>query len=297
MYAIDRIESALTRALARAIQSPTDAGAKNECPPKFAAALNYSVFPGGGRFRPRLCLAVAAACGEDHPECTDAAAVAIELMHCASLVHDDLPCFDNASSRRGKPSVHRAHGERLAVLSGDALIVLAFQEVARAGLVAPERLAALLAIVAESVGAPHGIAAGQAWECESTVSLAAYQQAKTGALFVASTMAGAAAAGHDAKPWRALGMAIGEAYQVADDLHDAVDTEEELGKPVGRDAALGRPSAAIDLGIAGAVQRLNLLLANAVDSIPECAGAVPLRAVIAAEAGRLMPKRLRLRAA
>ena len=94
--------------------------------------LRYAVFPGGARIRPRLCLAVAQACGEDQPAVTDAAAAAIELLHCASLVHDDLPCFDDAPLRRGKPSVHRAFGERLAVLAGDALIVLAFETLARA---------------------------------------------------------------------------------------------------------------------------------------------------------------------
>ena len=101
------------------------------CPPRLADALRYAVFPGGARIRPRLCLAVAPACGDDDPAASDAAAAAIELLHCASLVHDDLPCFDDADLRRGRPSVHRAFGEPLAVLAGDALIVLAFETLAR----------------------------------------------------------------------------------------------------------------------------------------------------------------------
>lgn len=293
MYASERIEAALERALSLTTTPNDGPSSRLECPPKLAAALRYSLFPGGGRFRPRLCLAVAMSCGEDHPDCTDAAAAAIEILHCASLVHDDLPCFDNAATRRGKASVHRAFGERLAVLSGDALIVLAFQVAARGAIAVPERLPALLGIVADSVGAPGGIAAGQAWECESTVSLAAYQQSKTGALFAAATMAGAAATGADPAPWRAVGLGLGEAYQVADDLHDAVDTEADMGKPVRVDAALGRPSAAIELGIDGAVLRLNRLLALAADAIPACRGADSLRALIAAEASRLLPKQLR----
>ena len=88
-------------------------------PPRLASALRHAVFPGGARIRPRLCLAVAAACGDPAPPLSDAAAAAIELLHCASLVHDDLPCFDNASTRRGHPTVHRAFGEPLAVLAGD----------------------------------------------------------------------------------------------------------------------------------------------------------------------------------
>ena len=296
LYASDRIEAALERALLLATTTNDALGARLECPPKLAAALRYSLFPGGGRFRPRLCLAVAMACGEDQRECTDSAAAAIEILHCASLVHDDLPCFDNAATRRGKASVHRAFGERLAVLSGDALIVLAFQVAARGAIAVPQRLPALLGIVGESVGAPGGICAGQAWECESTVSLAAYQQSKTGALFAAATMAGAASTGADPAPWRVVGLGLGEAYQVADDLHDAVDSEEDIGKPVGRDAALGRPSAAIELGIDGAVLRLNRLLSLAADAIPACRGADSLRALIAAEASRLLPKKLRLAA-
>ena len=92
--------------------------------------MHHAVFPRGARIRPRLTLAVAAACGEDAPSVSDAAGIAIELMHCASLVHDDLPCFDDADTRRGRPSVHRAFGEPLAVLAGDALIVLAYQTLA-----------------------------------------------------------------------------------------------------------------------------------------------------------------------
>ncbi len=121
MDALARIESSL----ADAVLSAEASGA----PPRLAAAMRHAVFPKGARIRPRLTLAVAAACGDDQPRLASAAAAAIELLHCASLVHDDLPCFDDADMRRGRPSVHRAFGEPLAVLAGDALIVLAFQTV------------------------------------------------------------------------------------------------------------------------------------------------------------------------
>ncbi len=111
-------------------------------PPQLAAALRYAVFPGGARVRPRLSLAVARACGDSCPRLADAAAASIELLHCASLVHDDLPCFDDADTRRGKPSVHKAFGEPVAVLVGDALIIGAFQTLARNAGEAPERLGA-----------------------------------------------------------------------------------------------------------------------------------------------------------
>jgi len=110
---LKRIEKGLHQALAIA-ESKT-------APQNLQKALHHSIFPGGARIRPQLCLAVATACGDDDPALSTAAASAIELLHCASLVHDDLPCFDNALVRRGQASVHAAFGERLAVLAGDAL--------------------------------------------------------------------------------------------------------------------------------------------------------------------------------
>jgi geranylgeranyl diphosphate synthase type II len=264
----------------------------SSCPPGLRAAVQHAVFPAGGRIRPRLCLAVARACGDGDAPLVDPAAASIELLHCASLVHDDLPCFDDADTRRGRPTVHRAYGERLAVLAGDALIVLAFESLARAATTAPQRLPRVLQMVARGVGVPHGICAGQAWECESKIVLSDYQRAKTGALFAAATAAGAAAAGADPAPWLQLGDRLGEAYQVADDLRDAVCDAESLGKPVGRDAALGRPSAVGEFGIAGAIARLESLVADALDAVPSCAGQNELRTHVLNEAARLVPRQL-----
>ena len=170
------------------------------CPPRLAEALRYAVFPGGARIRPRLTLAVANACGNKNASAAITSASAIELLHCASLVHDDLPCFDNSALRRGKPSVHAAFGERIAVLTGDALIVLAFEWLAVRLALAPDRLAPLTRIIASCVGGPSGICAGQAWECEQTIDIVRYQRAKTGALFAACTMAGAASSGYEPSP-------------------------------------------------------------------------------------------------
>ncbi len=281
MDAIARIDTALQRALER--HSAADA------PPRLAAAARHAVFPGGARIRPQLTLAVAAACGDDQPALTDAAAAAIELLHCASLVHDDLPCFDNAGLRRGQPSVHAAFGERLAVLTGDALIVLAFQLIAEAAGQAVTRLPAVIGTVARGVGMPYGIVSGQAWECETQVPLREYQRSKTGALFVAATMVGAEAAGADAGPWRALGDCLGEAYQVADDIRDVVFDTAALGKPIGRDVALGRPSAAREWGLANSVKRFMALLDRAVESIPQCRGRAQFQALVRSEGERLVP--------
>jgi geranylgeranyl diphosphate synthase, type II len=279
-----RIENALHAALG--------AGVGPGCPPKLAAAVGHAVFPGGARIRPQLCLAVARACGDDEPELADAAAASIELLHCASLVHDDLPCFDDAPMRRGQPSVHCAYGERLAVLAGDALIVMAFELLLRAGAARPERALPLMRTVAASVGMPGGIVAGQAWECEPRVSVREYQRLKTGSLFTAATVGGALAAGGDAEAWRALGDCLGEAYQVADDIRDVIEDPEHLGKPTGQDIALGRPSSASEHGLDGAMRIFQRLVQGATDAVPECRGAPMLRALVRAESERLVPPAL-----
>lgn len=284
MDAVARLERALSASLDRA--------AAPGVPPLLGRALHHAVFPGGARVRPRLCLATAMACGADDPGLAMAAAVAVELLHCASLVHDDMPCFDDAQTRRGRASVHRAYGEPVALLAGDALIVAAFQSLAAARAAQPERLSQVLGIIAESVGAPFGIVAGQAWECERMVDVAAYHRAKTAALFAGATRAGAAASGARPEAWQAVGERLGEAYQVADDLGDALAAADEMGKPVGQDEKLGRPNAVRERGVMGAVRHLEALADAAIAAIPPCPRAGELGSLIALEARRLLPKSL-----
>jgi geranylgeranyl diphosphate synthase, type II len=262
------------------------------CPPLLGKAMRHAVFPGGARIRPRLSLAVAKACGGNQISVMIASAASIELLHCASLVHDDLPCFDDAETRRGKPSVHRAYSEPLAVLAGDALIVLAFETLASGVATAPERLAALVGIVGGAVGSHGGIVAGQAWESEPDINLTRYHQAKTGALFAGATMAGAAAAGVSHTAWRLLGEHLGSAFQIADDIRDIACTSEELGKPVGQDAVLHRPNAAVDLGIDGAIKHLDDTIQEALNVIPDCPGSGELRTLITLETQRFLPQNL-----
>ena len=281
MDAVRRIEWVLAEALA-----DTD---NPSAPRVLAAALKHAVFPGGARIRPRLCLAVAMACDDDCQPLSNASAAAIELMHCASLVHDDLPCFDNADTRRGQPSVHKAFGERLAVLSGDALIVLAYQTLGAQIHHRPDRARLLLGALSQAVGLPGGIVAGQAWESESVVDLRQYQRAKTGALFAAASAMGAASAGEHPSQWEALGSWLGEAYQVADDIRDVAADAAELGKPVGQDLCHGRPSAVSTLGLSGALERFDHLMGEALSSIPQCRGAKALSALLRAESQRLIP--------
>ncbi|WP_348760475.1 polyprenyl synthetase family protein [uncultured Salinisphaera sp.] len=261
----------------------------NPCPSHLAAAVRDAVFPGGARVRPRLCLAVAEACGDDRPAMSAAAASAIELMHCASLVHDDMPCFDDADTRRGKPSIHQRHGAGVALLTGDALIVLAYQALAEAGSVSPTRHLTLSHILGEASGLARGIVAGQAMEVESSIEIEAYHRAKTGALFGAATMLGAAAAGHDPAPWAQLGDRIGQAYQIVDDIRDMTLDSDALGKPAGQDARLARPSAVQTYGALAARARFDGLLADIVTDIPACPGAEALRARIRDESASFFP--------
>ncbi len=253
----DRIERALAAALSAATSPP--------CPPRLRDAMHHAVFPGGARLRPRLCLAVATACGDARPDVADAAAAATELIHCASLVHDDLPCFDDADLRRGAPSVHQRFGAATALLAGDALIVLAFETLARV------EASAEALVLATASGSRRGLIAGQAWEGEDEAPLEEYHRAKTAALFEAAARSGAMSAcaeRAEVERWRVFGEAVGRAYQAADDLADVVGSPAALGKSTGKDAALGRPSAVRAYGIDGARRRARELLASARAAIP-----------------------------
>ncbi|MEL7014021.1 MAG: polyprenyl synthetase family protein [Pseudomonadota bacterium] len=276
-----RIDSAVIAAL-RASQG-------GAAPEQLANALSYACLPGGARIRPTILLSVAMACGDDAPPLTDAAAAALEFIHCASLVHDDLPCFDDADLRRGKASVHKAFSEPLAVLTGDSLIILAFETLARAMPHGADRVAQLVLALADRSGMPNGICAGQGWESEPEIDLGAYHRSKTGALFIAATQMGAISAGHEPEPWYDLGALIGEAFQVADDLRDALLDEDTLGKPAGQDDLHGRPNAVAQLGVKGAFDHLSDILGGAIASIPSCPGEAALAKIVSMQAERIMP--------
>lgn len=280
------LDAQINRSLEQAIASKKD----DKCPPKLKSALHHAVFPGGAHVRPKLCLAVASAC-DPEADLADAmaAATALELLHCASLVHDDLPCFDDADQRRGKPSVHVAYGESLAVLTGDALIILAFQTLARK---APTYFRELTLVMSEATAPPNGIAAGQAWESEAEIDLYAYHHSKTAALFIAAARAGAVSVGVSDADWRGLGEHLGLAYQIADDLRDAVLTPAELGKPANQDERNCRPNAVDSYGVDGAYTRLRGAIEAAAASVPTCAGTDTLRQLIHAQAIRLTPEHL-----
>lgn len=252
----------------RCIAAAFDRVTSSSTPRRLRAAMHYTVFSGGGRLRPRLALKTAEACGDAAPEAARAAAVAIEFLHCASLVHDDLPCFDDAPLRRGRPTVHVEFGEELAVLAGDGLIVAAFDVLAHGCRRDAHLLGDLIQIIATGVGAVRGIVAGQAWESEPDPDVWTVHATKTAALFEAAMAAGALTGGGDPQAWRPIGAALGSTYQVADDIQDIVGSPGKIGKPIGQDALLERPSAALELGLDGAYRRLEKLRARLCTLVP-----------------------------
>ena len=280
----DRIDQGLEKAITYATA--------NGCPPRIAEAIRYAIFPGGARIRRRLCLAIAGACGDANPHAANAAATAIELLHCASLVHDDMPCFDNAEIRRGKPTVHMAFGEPLALLTGDGLIVLAFETIARECVASPHLIAPLITTISKAVGMPYGLVAGQAWESEPKIDLDQYHRAKTASLFTGAVSAGAISGGGDPLQWQGLGNALGAAYQIADDLYDYAGNSETMGKPCGQDDVNNRPNSVENYGVEGSLVQLSARVEDAARSIPDCHGAAALRKLIRNEANRLVPEGL-----
>ena len=199
------------------------------------------------------------------------------------------PALTTRISGAANPRSHKKFGEPIALLTGDSLIILAFDVLARAAQEDAARAAPLISLLSRATGAPNGICAGQAWESEAEVDLVAYHRAKTGALFEAATCMGAAAAGHEPQAWTDLGARIGEAFQVADDLADALKTEAELGKPVGQDAVHGRPNAVAQRGVGGAIRHLEDVLSGAIASIPSCPGEAALCEMVRRTAEKLTP--------
>jgi len=235
----------------RAVEAALEAWVPADTPAGLGLAMRYGVLDGGKRLRPLLVLA---ACEAVHGARGAAmrAAVAVELIHAYSLVHDDMPCMDNDVLRRGKPTVHVQFGEAQAMLAGDAMQALAFEVLTpdEAADMAPALQARLCALLARSAG-HAGMAGGQAIDLAS-IGVALDEQAlrdmhrrKTGALLQASVLMGAACGPGEPRAWDALaqyGAAIGLAFQVVDDILDVTQASETLGKTAGKDAHHDKPT-------------------------------------------------------
>ena len=207
-------------------------------------AMRYSLFAGGKRIRPILCLQSGAAISDNAPAALDAGC-ALEMIHTYSLIHDDLPALDNDDLRRGKPTNHKVFGEAIAILAGDALLTLAFQTLASAP-IEPDRRLQILATVSRAAGTDRGMIGGQVADIEAErksvdgAGLEYIHRSKTAALIRASVVAGAIAGGADQRDIarvETFGEHIGWAFQVVDDLLDVEESSAALGKTAGKDQA------------------------------------------------------------
>jgi geranylgeranyl diphosphate synthase type II len=259
--------AAIEAALREATQF--DAG----CPVHLAEAIRYSVLAPGKRLRPQLVLLACEACGGS-VDAAIPAAVAIEMVHAYSLIHDDLPAMDNDDLRRGRPTCHRQFDEATAILAGDALLTRAF-EVLAAEMRPPERAAACCAELARAAGAT-GMVGGQADDLAAEFrrigldQLQSIHRRKTGALFRAALQMGAIAAdsSRQKRQWLdAYGEALGHAFQIVDDLLDVSGQESQVGKRVGKDKEHGKVTYPALLGIDASRARAGELIEQAVAAI------------------------------
>ena len=217
---------------------------ENVKPVTIHKAMRYSLFAGGKRLRPILCLAAAEACGGKIDNALPLAC-ALECIHTYSLVHDDLPSMDNDDFRRGRPTCHKVFGEGIAVLAGDALLTIAFEIVSRAKLSARYNMSILLCEIAVAAGS-RKLIAGQVADLEGEgrkidmAGLRYIHENKTAAILTTSVRLGAMSAGANPKQLNAItkfGRALGLAFQIIDDVLDVTQTSEKLGKSAGKDIA------------------------------------------------------------
>lgn len=228
-------DAALERLLASAAQHPTS----------IHQAMRHSVFAGGKRLRPVLCMEAARMVAGSLPTGIEELGAALEMLHTYSLIHDDLPALDNDDLRRGRPTCHKAFGEATAILAGDALQTRAYEVLARLRCPA-ERRVQIIEEIAHATGTIDGMIGGQVADLEAEHKkpdlpmLEYIHRAKTAALITASVVSGGLYAGadpDDVKRLRTFGRNIGLAFQIVDDVLDVTQTSEQLGKTAGKDLA------------------------------------------------------------
>jgi farnesyl diphosphate synthase len=262
----------------RDVEQALDNWVPAQAPAGLGLAMRYGVLDGGKRLRPLLVLAASAAVDGDRAAAMRAA-VAVELIHGYSLVHDDMPCMDNDVLRRGKPTVHVQFGQAQAMLAGDAMQALAFEVLTPDQGMPAALQARLCALLARSAG-HAGMAGGQAIDLASVgraldeQTLRDMHRRKTGALLQASVLMGAACGACSAQAWQSLsdyGAAIGLAFQVIDDVLDATQASDTLGKTAGKDQDQNKPTYVTILGLAAARQEAQALREEAHRAL-QCSG-------------------------
>lgn len=301
----EQLQSWSADVLAR-VESALAEWVPDSAPAGLGEAMRYGVLDGGKRLRALLVQAAAEAAGamatEAGREAALRAACAVELIHAYSLVHDDMPCMDNDVLRRGKATVHVAFGEAQAMLAGDAMQALAFEVLTPdvgEGAGVPATLQSRLVRILARASGQAGMAGGQAIDLASVgraldeATLRDMHRRKTGALLRASVQMGAACAElqADSVAWQALteyGHAMGLAFQIVDDVLDATQPSDTLGKTAGKDADANKPTYVSLLGLEGARTEAADLLAQSLAALARSGLDVAAAAPLAALAERIV---------
>jgi geranylgeranyl diphosphate synthase type II len=254
--------------------------AAGQYPSSIHQAMRHSVFAGGKRLRPILCMEAAQMVQTCVPTGVDELGAALEMLHTYSLIHDDLPALDNDDLRRGRPTCHKAFGEATAILAGDALQTLAYEVLAKLQCGAEARVA-IIAEIAHATGTIDGMIGGQVMDLEAertrpdAATLAYIHRSKTGALLTASVVSGGLYAGANESQianLREFGRNIGLAFQIVDDVLDVTQTSEQLGKTAGKDTATEKATYPALFGIDASLKQADELVARgtaALDSFGE----------------------------
>ncbi|HZP17873.1 MAG TPA: farnesyl diphosphate synthase [Terriglobales bacterium] len=240
-------------------------------PSSIHSAMRHSVFAGGKRIRPILCMEAARAVAGSLPEGIDELGAALEMLHTYSLIHDDLPALDNDDLRRGRPTCHKVYGEAIAILAGDALQTLAYEVLSKL-CCPPEARVRIIEEIARGTGTAGGMIGGQVVDLEAertrpdAQTLEYIHRSKTAALITATVVSGGLYAGAvpgQVESLRCFGQAIGLAFQIVDDILDVTQTSEQLGKTAGKDVASEKATYPALFGLAESRQKASALLASA----------------------------------
>lgn len=244
-------------------------------PSSIHQAMRHSVFAGGKRLRPILCMEAGRLVAGSLPLGIDDLAATLEMLHTYSLIHDDLPALDNDDLRRGRPTCHKAFGEAIAILAGDALQTQAYEVLSRIAC-PPERQMQIIEEIARATGTVDGMIGGQVVDLEAEHSkpdlamLEYIHRAKTAALITASVVTGGLFAGagvEDVTKLRNFGQNIGLAFQIVDDVLDVTQTSEQLGKTAGKDTAAEKGTYPALFGIDESLRKADDLVEGACSSL------------------------------
>lgn len=244
-------------------------------PSSIHRAMRHSVFAGGKRIRPILCMEAGRAVVGHLPNGIQDLGAALEMLHTYSLIHDDLPALDNDDLRRGRPTCHKAFGEATAILAGDALQTQAYEVLARLNCPAEARVK-IIEEIARGTGTVDGMIGGQVVDLESehtrpdAETLQYIHRSKTAALITASVVTGGLYAGANAEQIAALrefGLSIGLAFQIVDDILDVTQTSEQLGKTAGKDLAAEKATYPALFGLEESRKKADALLQSAAKAV------------------------------